>query len=201
MSSGLPRVVCPACQVEMGLEAILGSDDARGVVALLARMPGSPSLRKALLRYVGLFAPAKRQIGWDRVEKLLGEVVEMMESGRVTRAGASYATPLDYWQAALDALFAMPTLRRPLKSHGLLLEILVGLAGKADARAEQQRIASGRGETPVAQASRLPTAKDAGKDACATKPRTRSGTAAGLQSLRDVLAGNPLSTQGENHGS
>lgn len=199
--TGLPEVTCPACQITMGLEALLGTANARGVVALMARAPGTPALRLALLRYVGLFAPAKRQIGWDRVEKLLGEVVEMMETGRVERGGITYAAPLDYWSAAMDALFAMPSLRRPLKSHGLLLEILVGLAGKADARAEQQRIASGRGETPVAQASHLPASKDAGKDACATKPRTRSGTAAGLQSLRDVLAGNPISTQGENHGS
>lgn len=199
--TGLPEVTCPACQITMGLEALLGTANARGVVAIMARAPGTPALRLALLRYVGLFAPAKRQIGWDRAEKLLGEVVALMEAGRIERGGITYAAPLDYWSAALDALFAMPSLRRPLKSHGLLLEILVGLAGKADARAEQQRIASGRGETPVAQASRLPTNQDAGKDACATKPRTRSGTAAGLQSLRDVLAGNPLSTQGENHGS
>ena len=88
--SGLPRVVCPACQVEMGLEAILGSDDARGVVALMARMPGTPALRKGVLRYVGLHAPAQRQISWDKVEKLISEVVEMMDAGSIQRDGRTW---------------------------------------------------------------------------------------------------------------
>lgn len=147
--TGLPEVTCPACQITMGLEAMLGTANARGVVALMARMPGPPALRLAVLRYVGLFAPAKRQLAWDRVERLLGEVVAMMESGRVERGGVTHAAPLDYWASALDALFAMPSLRRPLKTHGLLLEILVGLAGKADAQAEVARLRTGRGETPV----------------------------------------------------
>lgn len=92
----LPVVSCPACQTVMGLEALLGTANARGVVALMARAPGTPALRLALLRYVGLFSPEKRQIGWYRVEKLLGEVVEMMETSRVTRAGQNFAAPLEY---------------------------------------------------------------------------------------------------------
>lgn len=147
--SGLPLVACPSCHVEAGLEAFLGADDARGVVALMARAPGSPALRKALLRYVGLHAPAKRRITWDRAEKLLAEVIEMMESGRVERGGRSLPAPLDYWLHGLDAIFAMPALRRPLKGHGLLLEIIAGLSDKVEARQEQQRLTQARGETPV----------------------------------------------------
>lgn len=147
--TGLPLVSCPSCHVEAGLEAFLGADDARGVVALMARAPGSPALRKALLRYVGLHAPAKRRITWDRAEKLLAEVIEMMESGRVERGGRSLPAPLDYWLHGLDAIFAMPALRRPLKGHGLLLEIISGLSGRTEAKQEQQRLTQGRGETPV----------------------------------------------------
>lgn len=147
--SGLPLVTCPACQTEMGLEALLGADDARGVVEILARLPGPPALRKALLRYVGLFAPAKQKLRWGRVEALLGEVLAMLEAGRIERNGRVWPAPLDYWQMALEAVLANTTLRRPLKSHGYLLEILAGLADKAEARGEQDRLARGRGETPV----------------------------------------------------
>lgn len=147
--SGLPRVVCPACQVEMGLEAILGSDDARGVVALIARMPGSPALRKSVLRYVGLHSPAQRKIGWDRVEILMGEVVEMMDAGSIQRDGRTWPAPLAYWSDALDKLFNIPNLVRPLKGHGLLLKIIADMAASDDAKAESAKLRSGRGETPV----------------------------------------------------
>ena len=203
-ASGLPRVVCPACQVEMGLEAILGSDDARGVVALMARIPGPPALRKALLRYVGLFAPAKRQIGWGRVERLLGEVVEMLERGTIARNGQVYAAPLDYWAAALDTLFVLPGLRRPLKTHGLLLEIITGLASKADAKAESATQRGTRGETPIGRMPEWRSDAMPAEPAAAVppyKPRSREAIAAGLQNLKDVLAGaaipsHPNPTQG-----
>lgn len=136
MSTGLPPVTCPACQTEMGLEALLGADDARGVVELLARMPGPPTLRKGLLRYVGLFAPAKQRLRWGRVESLLSEVLAMIESGRVERAGRTWPAPLDYWQMGIETILANANLRRPLKSHGYLLEIIAGLADKAEAKAE-----------------------------------------------------------------
>jgi hypothetical protein len=136
--TGLPLVACPACQTEMGLEALLGTDDARGVVELLARMPGTPALRKAALRYVGLFAPGKQRLRWGRVESLLGELVAMMETGRIERNGRTWAAPLDYWQAAFDAVIGNPNLRRPLKSHGYLLEVLAGQSDRIEAQAEQR---------------------------------------------------------------
>lgn len=154
--TGLPNISCPSCHIEAPLEAFLGADDARGVVALMARAPGAPALRKALLRYVGLHAPAKRRITWDRAEKLLQEIIEMMESGRVERNGRTWPAPLDYWLQGLDAIFAMPALRRPLKGHGLLLEIIAGLSDRAEAREEQQRLTQGRGETPIGRPAPAP---------------------------------------------
>lgn len=158
--SGLPSVTCPACQTEMGLEALLGADDARGVVEIMSSMPGSPQLRKAVLRYLGLFAPAKQKLRWDRAERLLAEVVGMMEAGRIERGGRAWPAPLDYWQQALDAIFAMRSLRRPLKGHGLLLEILSGLSDKAEAgqeakaEAARQHQALARGQSKPVQVGR-----------------------------------------------
>lgn len=185
MTTGLPAITCPACQTEMGLEAILGADDARGVVEILARMPGSPSLRKGLLRYVGLFAPAKQRLRWGRVESLLAEVLAMIETGRIERNGRTWPAPLDYWQMAIDAVLANAHLRRPLKSHGYLLEILAGLADKAEGRAEHDRLTQGRGETPIGGVGAAEAAKPRANVAAATaptKPRTPMP-----QSVKEIL--------------
>ncbi|MDP2432918.1 MAG: hypothetical protein Q8O33_12910 [Pseudomonadota bacterium] len=199
---GLPDITCPVCQAEYSLEVALGQDDARGVVRELARCPADAGTRKALLRYCALHAPATQRLRWNRVESMLAEINGWMETGRIERGGRLWAAPASAYLSAIETIESMPTLRRPLKGHGLLLEVLSGMTAKADARAEQDRITRGRGETPVAQASRLPASKDAGKDACATQPRTRSGTAAGLQSLRDVLAGaNPPQPPFDKGGS
>ena len=147
--TGLPAVTCPACQTELALEALLGTDDARGVVELLARLPGPPPLRKALLRYVGLFAPASQRLRWGRVERLLAEVAAMLEAGRIERNGRAWPAPLDYWQEGLDVVLANAQLRRPLKSHGYLLEVIAGLADRHEAAQEQGRHQRGSGSTPV----------------------------------------------------
>lgn len=144
----------------MGLEALLGTDDARSVVEIMARMPGAPGLRKAALRYVGLFAPNSQRLRWGRVEKLLGELTTMMESGRIERNGRTWPAPLDYWQAALDAVLANTAIRRPLKGHGYLLEVLAGLANKAEgvqeAKAEEtkQHVSQTRGKQEVTTVGR-----------------------------------------------
>lgn len=173
MSTGLPAITCPACQTEMGLEAILGADDARGVVEILARMPGSPTLRKGLLRYVGLFAPAKQRLRWGRVESLLDEVLGMVESGRVERNGRSWPAPLDYWQMGIEVILANTTLRRPLKSHGYLLEIIAGLADKAEAKAESRTEQTRQGHAGTGGAA---------------KQAERTGKAEMPQSIREQLS-------------
>jgi len=171
--TGLPPVTCPACQTEMGLEALLGADDARGVVELLARMPGPPTLRKGLLRYVGLFAPAKQRLRWGRVESLLAEVLVMIEAGRVERNGRTWPAPLDYWQMAVEAVLANAHLRRPLKSHGYLLEIIAGLADKAEAKAETRTEQIRQGHAGTGGAA---------------KQAERTGKAEMPQSIRDQLS-------------
>lgn len=184
--SGLPLVTCPACQTEMGLEALLGTDDARGVVELLARLPGPPALRKSLLRYVGLFAPARQKLRWGRVEKLLAELADLVEAGRIERNGRVWPAPLDYWQQALDEIAANPNLRRPLKSHGYLLEILAGLADRADAAQEKGRHQRGSGSTPVG----ISAAHQRFVDAPAAKPaHNREAAARALAQAKQTLKG------------
>lgn len=147
--SGLPTVTCPACLAEYGLEVVLGQDDARGVVRELARCPADAATRKALLRYCALHAPASQRLRWSRVEAILAEINGWMETARIERGGRVWAAPPSVYLAAIEAIEAMPALRRPLKGHGLLLEILTGFADRADAAEERGRHQRGTGSTPV----------------------------------------------------
>ncbi len=149
MSSGLPLIACPVCLAEYGLEVALGQDDARGVIREIARCPGDAATRKALLRYAALHAPAKSRLRWSRVEAIMAEINGWMEAGRIERGGRLWAAPAALYLAAIEAIEAMPALRRPLKGHGLLLEVLSGQVGRADAQAERAQETRARGTTPV----------------------------------------------------
>lgn len=148
--SGLPLIACPVCQAEYGLEVALGQDDARGVVREMARCPADAATRKALMRYAALFAPLKQRTKWGRVESILAEINGWMETARVERGGRVWAVPAWAYLAAIETIEAMPTLRRPLKSHGLLLEILTSQIDRAEAQAERAVDTKARGHTPTA---------------------------------------------------
>lgn len=186
--TGLPEVCCPGCQLVSGLEVYLGTDDARGVVRQLARCPGTPALRKAALRYVELFSPLKQRLRWGRVEALLTELVDMLLSGTVERGGQVYPVPLPVFEQALHAVLDKPTLRRPLKSHGLLIEIALGLQTRVAAQAETARTTQARGATPVGgHASHKPFVD-------AHYPDQRQAIEAELREARESLANNPIKT-------
>lgn len=145
--TGLPLIACDHCHGDVDIIAGLERIAARGVAGQIARMPGSPQLRLAVLRYVSLFAT--KRLSPSRTERLLGEVIPWMEAAQIKYDGRVWAAPLDYWLEAIDTLIAMPTLRLPLKKHNLLLSILSGLADRADAAQERGRHQRGSGSTPV----------------------------------------------------
>lgn len=147
--SGLPNIVCPVCLAEYGLEVALGQDDARGVVRELARCPADAATRKAMLRYAALHAPTSQRLRWNRVEAILAELNGWMETARIERGGRFWAAPPSAYLAAIETIEALPTLRRPLKGHGLLLEVLSGMSSKSEAQAERAQQTRAAGHTPV----------------------------------------------------
>ncbi|MGB3067057.1 MAG: hypothetical protein WBC18_00850, partial [Ottowia sp.] len=94
-----------------------------------------------------------------------GELVPMIRSGEVSRNRRNWPAPLAYWRQGLEEVVARGhsgALRRPLGTHGYLLEIVVGLASKDDARretvVEQQRAGvSGVGTAPERAAQAVTT--------------------------------------------
>ncbi len=131
------KLSCPACGAEMTLDVLIGNEAARDAVLIALQLPAP--LGKLLIQYLAMFRPAKRQLSWERVAAILGELREPMAGGQIERHGRTWAAPLDYWKAALEhmvQLRADEKLQLPLKSHGYLLEVIAGMSGKAEAKAE-----------------------------------------------------------------
>lgn len=132
------RLVCPTCGATGSLEMFL--NDVAGREALKAALALPHPLNKQLLAYVGLFRPRSRSLTWDRVEKLLKELLEPIEAGKLVRNHRTHIVTTEIWQAALDELLARrDTLRLPMKTHGLLYEITASQAEKRAAQQEREK--------------------------------------------------------------
>ena len=129
------RLTCQACGAVISLDAALGHEGAREAVQIALQLPAP--VGKLLVQYVGLFRPAQRQLSMDRLANLLGELLPMIDAGKVERNGRIFSAPLPYWQQALEEMLAKrESLTLPLKSHGYLMTIIAGFADKAEAKQE-----------------------------------------------------------------
>lgn len=186
------KLVCPACGSVNSLDSLVGHDGARAALAELAALSGP--MAGAVLRYLALFRPqgqpgkAARQLSLDRVASLLAELNPMIIEARISRNGRAYAAPRDVWVAAIDSILASrDRLTLPLKSHGYLLEIIVGQIHKAEQAAETKREAVRAGHTPVG--GHAPQAVRA--EPVEAPPRASPETiAATLAAAKNIVKGN-----------
>lgn len=134
------NVVCPCCHAEMSLDVLIASDE--------ARMAVGPVLERALglggvaMRYIALFRPEKRRMSIERMCKLVGELMPDIERRAINRKGRDWAAPIEVWRTGMETVLAKRdkgTLTLPLTSHGLLYEVMCGLAEKAESQAERER--------------------------------------------------------------
>ncbi|WP_036496786.1 hypothetical protein [Neisseria sp. oral taxon 020] len=117
------KVRCPTCGAVMSLDVLIAHDDARE--ALIALTGISDDLFKAVLRYLTLFRPAEKDLSFNRVSKLLGELAPMIRAGEIVRNRKAYPAPREAWiWATARCLEARDTgkLTPPLTGHGFLLE-------------------------------------------------------------------------------
>lgn len=172
--------VCPGCGLYGSPELFLGEAARRGAVKTALACP-SP-LAEQLLAYVGLWRPLARGHSWDRVERILAELLPHLQAETVTLDGRTVPAPLSHWQAALDELLVerRPTLDLPLTSHNYLLAMVAGQARKA-ARTPTP--------APTYSAAHAPAAPPV---APAAEPDTAAGLVAELThftNLRRIAAG------------
>lgn len=154
----LPTFHCPACRNPLTAEIVLANEAVREcIVLLMDAHPSASVLLRPLLSYVGLFAPAKQAIRYERMAAVLGEIVPMIRSGEITRNGRTWPAPLEYWRQGLEEVVArghQGALKLPLKSQGYLLEVVSQIAAKDDSKRESslERQRAGHAGTGTAPA-------------------------------------------------
>ncbi len=178
------KLVCPACGSANSLDSLVGHDGARAALAELAKLSGP--LASAVVRYLALFRPAKRQLSLDRMASLLAELNPMIMEARIERSGRNYAAPREVWVDAIDHILTIrDRLTLPLKSHGYLLEIIIGQIHKAEMAAETKREAGRAGHTQVGGNAPKPAAPEP------EQPRaSRETIAKTLAEAKNLVKGN-----------
>lgn len=105
---------CPVCHSHITLEAIVQDEAGRELMALLANLEGD--LSRALVTYLGLFRPEKRDLSNDRALRIAKEVMALTnDSARLSHALAQTVEML----RAKDGL--------PLKNHNYLRKVMSSL--------------------------------------------------------------------------
>lgn len=134
------RLTCPCCGAQNSLEALLNDAQARNAVAAALNLP---NLGDRILRYLGLFRPRNRGLAWDRVTRLLEDLLADISAAEIQRDGRTWPAPLDAWKIAFDDLLdRRDKLDLPLSGHGYLYEIIAAQARRHEnRRAERQEVA------------------------------------------------------------
>ena len=115
---------CPACGASFSLDILVAHDEAREVYRRIFSI--DVVLERPILKYLGLFRPAKTQLlTYSRMTSLLNELLPDIEAQAISRNGNRYNAPAGAWVWGIDQVLAVRhTLTLPLKSHGYLYEIL-----------------------------------------------------------------------------
>lgn len=165
----LPDITCPACGVAMPMEVALGHQGARDALLALATLhPSASRLPMLSLRYVGLFAPGKQKMRFDRVAAVLEEVKALVATGTVEWDGITYAAPLPYWMDAMEAMLARQgEMELPLRNHNYLRKVVSGNLKREAAQAERKQEDARTGRT---QTGGLPPPPPPPPVAAAPKP-------------------------------
>lgn len=148
------KLACPACNAEFTLDVLLSNVAAREAMLHALALPAP--LGKLLLAYLGCFRPPQRQLSWDRVAAILGELRQPIDAAQVTRNGRVWPAPLAYWQQALEAvLLARDSgkLSLPIKSHGYLFEVVASISNKGEAKTEGAHESRRAGSTHIGGAA------------------------------------------------
>jgi len=136
----MPSFDCPVCRNPLTWDVVFAHQGVReAMLALVNAHPDGARLLRPLLGYIGLFAPKRTAMRYERVAGLANELVAMIRSAQIERDGRVWPAPVAYWQQAFEELVNRGHaggLRTPLGSHGYLFEVIVGYANKAEAKSE-----------------------------------------------------------------
>lgn len=146
-------VACPVCGTELSMAQLFAHEDTQRAVDRLINHV-SISLGARVMQYCTLFAPAKTRLTVPKQVKIILALLPDLERRAITHRGRDWAVPLNVWAQGIDQMLAARTMGKldlPMKGHGYLYAILVGLADRAEALTEVQAEAQRR--TPSTAAS------------------------------------------------
>lgn len=106
---------CPVCHSQISLEAVCQDEAGRELLGLLANLPGEAS--RALVQYLGLFRPEKRDLANDRALRLAREALALCADS--LRLSAAMAETVEAIRAKSGAV--------PMKNHNYLRRVLEGM--------------------------------------------------------------------------
>lgn len=138
---GLPTFDCPVCRNPLTWDVVFAHQGVRdAMIALVNAHSEGRKLLRPMLSYIGLFAPAKSAMRYERVASLANELVDMIAPATIKRGGRVWPAPLDYWRQGLEEVVnrahGNAGLRLPLSSHGYLLEVVTRYANKQETQTE-----------------------------------------------------------------
>ena len=119
------RTRCPSCGATLSLDALIAHDGARDALAAAFKLSGP--LGAALLRYLAILRPDKRELTMDRVARLVNELLPDMQAQRISRNGQVHEAPTEAWLWSMEQALAARDAGRlvmPLKGHGWLYEVI-----------------------------------------------------------------------------
>ena len=106
---------CPVCHSQISLEAVCQDEAGRELLGILANLPGEAS--RALVQYLGLFRPEKRDLSNDRALRLAREVLALAPD--CLRLSAAMSETVEAIRAKSGAV--------PMKNHNYLRRVLEGM--------------------------------------------------------------------------
>lgn len=131
---------CPNCGSELCLTTVFSAAEDQAALARL--ITESVPLGARIMRYTDLHAPAKQRLTAAKRIKLVRQLLPDLERWAISHKGRTWSVTQATWEAAIDQLLQQRDAGRlelPLKGHGYLYAVLVGMADKAGEQAEQQR--------------------------------------------------------------
>lgn len=119
------KVRCHNCGAVASLDALVSTNAAGRAFAAALSVPAP--LAPVMLKYLGLFRPANRELSFGRATTLLGEIVPMINGGKLTFDRQTTDAPLNAWAWGIEQVLQardVGKLSTPLINHNYLYRIV-----------------------------------------------------------------------------
>jgi hypothetical protein len=137
----LMHVTCPTCSDSFPIVAGFLEADGKRFGMLLASM--DPTLGKAAVDYLSLFAPAKQKLRLSRAVKIVAALDALVREGSVCRderTDVRRQASVANWVAGIEQMLEQRgRLTLPLLNHNYLRSVVFGIAEQAAASKEHMR--------------------------------------------------------------